>query len=377
MGAQVKRKEDPRLITGASTYTGDIPCPASTTWPSCGARTPTRASAASTPRPRSDAPGRGRGRDRRRPHAPLRRPCPSTRRRPRAARARRRSGGKHYPLSIDRVRHVGEAVAAVIAATEAPPSTPPPTWSSTGSRCPRWAIRSRPRKPGAPQLHADAPGNVEHENRDHGRRPGRRLRQGASRSSRSAWSASASAACRSRGAPRWPRPTRPPAASPSGPRTQAPHAMRNGLATPARARQNQIRVIAPEVGGGFGVKFGVYPEDAVLAAMARSTALPAPVGRDARRAHDGDDPRPRPGRPTWRRRSSATAHHRAADARAGRHGRLPDLHLHPRPDALMGVGVYHIPNVDLTVDLRLHQHDARWPPTAAPAGPRPPTTSSA
>ena len=27
MGAEVKRKEDPRLITGASTYTGDISLP--------------------------------------------------------------------------------------------------------------------------------------------------------------------------------------------------------------------------------------------------------------------------------------------------------------------------------------------------------------
>ena len=27
MGAQVKRKEDPRLITGTSTYVGDIRCP--------------------------------------------------------------------------------------------------------------------------------------------------------------------------------------------------------------------------------------------------------------------------------------------------------------------------------------------------------------
>jgi carbon-monoxide dehydrogenase large subunit len=50
--------------------------------------------------------------------------------------------------------------------------------------------------------------------------------------------------------------------------------MRNGLATLLGLEQNQIRVIAPEVGGGFGVKFGVYPEDAALAAMARLHRLP-------------------------------------------------------------------------------------------------------
>ena len=50
---------------------------------------------------------------------------------------------------------------------------------------------------------------------------------------------------------------------------QAPHGLRNDLATVLGMPQNLVRVIAPEVGGGFGVKFGCYPEDAVLAALAQ------------------------------------------------------------------------------------------------------------
>ena len=43
--------------------------------------------------------------------------------------------------------------------------------------------------------------------------------------------------------------------------TQAPHAMRGQLAEATGLPENQIRVIAPEVGGGFGAKIGAYPED--------------------------------------------------------------------------------------------------------------------
>src|SRR5262249_6789631 len=35
-----------------------------------------------------------------------------------------------------------------------------------------------------------------------------------------------------------------------------------------------VRVVAPEVGGGFGVKFGLYPEDAVLSFIALVHRIP-------------------------------------------------------------------------------------------------------
>jgi aerobic carbon-monoxide dehydrogenase large subunit len=49
---------------------------------------------------------------------------------------------------------------------------------------------------------------------------------------------------------------------------QGPHGFRNEVAAAFGLAQNQVRTIAPEVGGGFGCKFGAYPEDYVTAAAA-------------------------------------------------------------------------------------------------------------
>lgn len=56
---------------------------------------------------------------------------------------------------------------------------------------------------------------------------------------------------------------------------QGPHGFRNEIAGAFGFSQNQVRVIAPEVGGGFGAKFGVYQEDYVT--MAASLLLNRPV----------------------------------------------------------------------------------------------------
>ncbi len=50
--------------------------------------------------------------------------------------------------------------------------------------------------------------------------------------------------------------------------TQNPHGVRKQLAALTHLPETLIRVIAPEVGGGFGVKSGVYPEDAMIAVLA-------------------------------------------------------------------------------------------------------------
>ncbi len=47
--------------------------------------------------------------------------------------------------------------------------------------------------------------------------------------------------------------------------TQAPHAVRNDLAAALQLPPTAIRVIAPDVGGGFGMKGGIYPEDVLVA----------------------------------------------------------------------------------------------------------------
>jgi carbon-monoxide dehydrogenase large subunit len=50
--------------------------------------------------------------------------------------------------------------------------------------------------------------------------------------------------------------------------TQIPHLLRTALAELLAFDEGRIRVIAPEVGGGFGTKAHVYPEEAAVAALA-------------------------------------------------------------------------------------------------------------
>ncbi len=56
--------------------------------------------------------------------------------------------------------------------------------------------------------------------------------------------------------------------------TQNAHATRDGFATVFGMENDQVRVIAPDIGGGFGAKSGSYPEDTVAAVVARKLARP-------------------------------------------------------------------------------------------------------
>jgi carbon-monoxide dehydrogenase large subunit len=53
--------------------------------------------------------------------------------------------------------------------------------------------------------------------------------------------------------------------------TQAPHWLRNALVTVTGLAKDKIRVIAPHVGGGFGIKSMVYPEELAVALLAIRT----------------------------------------------------------------------------------------------------------
>ncbi|MEU6135182.1 xanthine dehydrogenase family protein molybdopterin-binding subunit [Nocardioides sp. NPDC047086] len=52
--------------------------------------------------------------------------------------------------------------------------------------------------------------------------------------------------------------------------TQVPHLVRNMIAELLGVAEGNVRVIAPDVGGGFGTKAVLYPEDVALCVMARS-----------------------------------------------------------------------------------------------------------
>ncbi len=56
--------------------------------------------------------------------------------------------------------------------------------------------------------------------------------------------------------------------------SQVPHYLRNFLAEQLGLPQHQVRVIVPEVGGGFGSKLNIYPEEALVSFAAMKTGRP-------------------------------------------------------------------------------------------------------
>ena len=56
--------------------------------------------------------------------------------------------------------------------------------------------------------------------------------------------------------------------------TQMPHAARDGIAAALQLPVRQVRVVVPDVGGGFGLKGALYPEEIVAAWLARKTNRP-------------------------------------------------------------------------------------------------------
>jgi carbon-monoxide dehydrogenase large subunit len=271
MGAEIKRKEDPRLITGASAYVGDITLPglhhvAFVRSPHAHARIRRIDATAALRRPGVRAVFTGRDIEGR--CAPL--PLGGGGEGGAATAAPKRA---HLALSLDRVRYVGEAVAAIVAESESVARDAVDDvvveWEPLAAVSEQFAAMAD----GAPQIHDDAPKNIEHENRITGGEP-------------DAVFARAQRVVRQRmisqrlcGVPMEGRATLAAPDPATGgltmwATTQAPHGFRNELAGALGLAQNLVRVIAPEVGGGFGVKFGVYPEDATLAVIALTLRRP-------------------------------------------------------------------------------------------------------
>lgn len=64
--------------------------------------------------------------------------------------------------------------------------------------------------------------------------------------------------------------------------TQAPHLLRLRLALATGIAEHQVRVIAPAVGGGFGQKIPIYPEEVAVALAARALGRPVKWIEDRR-----------------------------------------------------------------------------------------------
>ena len=71
--------------------------------------------------------------------------------------------------------------------------------------------------------------------------------------------------------------------------------------------ENQIRVVAPDVGGGFGAKFVMYPEEVAVAAASLLLRRPVKWIEDRREHFLAADPGARPVLGPRGRRSTTTA----------------------------------------------------------------------
>jgi len=174
-------------------------------------------------------------------------------------------------LATDRVRYVGEPVAAVIAENRYIATDPLEAIRVDYDPLPAVADPEAALEPGAPQLHPEAPGNVAYRwSWSHGDVDGAFARAHAVVSLRLVNQRLAAVAMETRALLAeyrggtltvW-----------AG--TQAPHRLRSTLAVILKLPESSIRVIAPDVGGGFGVKGSAYRDDAVCAFAALSLGRP-------------------------------------------------------------------------------------------------------
>ena len=58
----------------------------------------------------------------------------------------------------------------------------------------------------------------------------------------------------------------------STPGSQNPHGVRMQISHVFRVPESEIRVISPDVGGGFGLKGGAFPEDALVMWASKKSA---------------------------------------------------------------------------------------------------------
>jgi carbon-monoxide dehydrogenase large subunit len=262
VGDRHRRKEDPRLLTGRGRYVGDIALPGMLhavllRSPHAHARIHRLDTARARASPGvvdvvcfTDLGAVGRALPIVPPHAELR-------------------GRNFAPLAADRVRFVGEPVAAVLAESR---------YAAEDARD-LLEVEYEPRAsaqtlvPGAPAVHDEIPDNV----------AGRvTLCRGDVDAALSAAPRVASLRLRIGRGGGQPMETRGIVAEWNAAlglltvwaSTQVPHQIRQFVADLLDLAPHQVRVIAPDVGGGFGAKLIVYPEDVLVPFLARRLARP-------------------------------------------------------------------------------------------------------
>ena len=178
-----------------------------------------------------------------------------------------------HVLAVDRVRHVGEAVAAVVAESRAAAQNAVEAIVADFDQLPAVVDAIAALAPGAPALCDAAPDNIAAE-----------MRHGDAAAADAAFARAAHVVAldlvNQRVAPSAMEPRVVLAEMDAGRivvtlSSQMPTAVRDGIAAalPGLTPQ-QVRVRVGDVGGGFGMKTGLYPEDVVVAHAARDLQRP-------------------------------------------------------------------------------------------------------
>ena len=266
VGASVKRKEDPSLITGAGKYVGDIKLPgmgfvAFVRSPYANAKILSIDTSAAAARAGVLAVVTG---------ADLRGQYEKV---PVAGGDHALEHYSHLALSVDRARHVGEAIAAVIATTaeiaedalddvaveweELPAAADllsaysgdaPPVFETMDSNI---VDEGEKKTDDIDEVFASAPHTLSQ----------RMFNQRLAGVPMEVRAVAAAPDAVTGGLTLWTS-------------TQIPHGVRSALAGVLRLPESALRVIAPNVGGGFGVKNQLYPEEIAVAKLAQLHNMP-------------------------------------------------------------------------------------------------------
>ena len=229
--------------------------------------------------------------------------------------AARRRQPPRRALAHELVRFVGEAVVAVVAETREAARAAPKRCVVDYEELPAVTDAGRATAAGAPA--SARRGARQHRRRDAPRR--RRGRRSGVRRAPRTWSSldivNQRLAPSADGAARGARATSTPTSGRAHGAHEQPDADRRARRAVQRrcpgSADREVRVVVGDVGGGFGMKTGVYPEDIVVAYAARALKRPGEVAGRAQRGVPRRRPRPRRRQP---RRAGARRQRQGAGA---------------------------------------------------------------
>ena len=142
--------------------------------------------------------------------------------------------------------------------------------------------------------------------------------------------------------------------------TQHAHGARQSITAANGVEPDQVRIITPDVGGGFGAKIGAYPEELLLGRLAKELGRPVLWRETRSESMVGPRPRPGPGAAHHHRRHPGRQGPRLPPARAAglRRVRRGGHRPRRRDDPAHVVGRVRHPEDRVPHHLGRHQHHA-------------------